>query len=78
MYIHTHTHTTHTYTPTHTHTTPSPSVHTSLSLEQALSHLHPSPLTPRGETQEKVKEDVWDMYFSENGRYCTYYNYTYT
>ena len=48
---------------------PSPSVQCSVPLEQALSLLHPSPLTPRGETQEKVKEGIWDMYFSENGRY---------
>jgi hypothetical protein len=51
----------------------SPTVQTSLSLEQALSLLHPSPLTPQGETQEKVKERVWDMYFSENGRGVSMY-----
>ena len=47
----------------------SPTVHSGLSLEEALSLLHPSPLTPRSETQEKAKEGIWDMYFSENGRY---------
>ena len=29
---------------------------------------HDTPLPPHYDTKEKIKEDVWEMHFTENGR----------
>ena len=37
--------------------------------EPALSYLTSSPLSPHHEAKQRVKESIWDIHFSENGRW---------
>ena len=71
-HTHTHTHTrTHAHTHTHTHThilSPSSSTSHSFVPEPALLEGADTPLSPHHEAKQKVKENVWEMNFSENGR----------
>lgn len=37
-------------------------------LEPALNHFEHSPLSPHNEAKQKIKENMWEMYFTDNGR----------
>lgn len=49
------------------------SVQQSFELDGAFLSDHDTPLSPHHETKEKVKENMWEMHFTENGRYVEGY-----